>query len=157
MRQKKNSFSMSFFAMGIATLFIGGFLLLVVFGAVSYSNMMRSEQANADFRRINAYLNTSLTADRCGTVRVDRDTRFGDVLVAEDSDTGYAFRIYCRDGKLVEDYGESHGELIPEDALEIGDTSTFSVDFTEDGLMLVTTDMGTVRVTGYGREVRGIG
>lgn len=151
MKKSYSSLSHPFYTMGIIILFIGGFLALTVFGATSYRNMMLSNKANDSKRRILAYLNTSLTQERCRSVRIDRGSE-GDILVIEDGDTGYADRIYVHEGKLVEDYGESQGPLIPEDAIAIGDTSSFDARISDDGIIYISTDAGLVRVALYGRE-----
>ena len=150
-KDNSNSISMSFYALGIATMFIGSFLLLVVFGALSYKNLVGHSSVNSHKRQVAAYLNTALTHERTSSFRIDEGPE-GPMLVLEDSDTGYADRIYCYNGNLLDDYGESEGELDPENAIVIGENSTFTLDLSPSGLLTIKTDRGTVRVNMHVKE-----
>ena len=72
------------FAFGVVVLFLAGFLLLVVFGARSYRDVVDSEYRNMDSRGLSAYIATSVKAnDSRGAVEVE-DSPYGQVLVVTD-------------------------------------------------------------------------
>ncbi len=128
-------------SVGLAALFLLGFLLLVNFGARSYSNVVDSQYDNMDNRALGAYLAASVKAnDSAGALRVD-DSEYGNVLVVTDAESGYALRYYLYNGQLAEDFARIGSPLDPENAQMIGPTGTISVEF-EEGLLTVTTDAG---------------
>lgn len=128
------------FTVGIAALFLLGFLLLVIFGAQTYTNTVESQYGNNDTRSILSYLAAAVkSCDAEDYVYVqDRDGR--QVLVLEDG-SGYALRIFCEDGQLLEDYGRTGSDLQPEEAQIIGPTQAFDVRL-DDGTLRIETDEG---------------
>ena len=141
MKQSDRS-PLGLYTIGIAGLFLAGFFLLVLFGAQTYRNVVRSQNGNYQARSLLAYLSTCVKSGDTGGVRV-RQGETGPVLVVPDGDSGYALRIYQSDGKLLEDYAPLDAELRPDSAQIIGQTQTFSAE-EQSGLLLVTTDAGRV-------------
>ncbi len=135
------------YTIGIAALFLAGFLLLMIFGAGSYRDAVGSQNANNDRRILQSYIGTLIRAnDQSGAVSI---RTYGEqpILVIADPNTGYAFRIYQHDGTLVEDFAETDAELDPESAEIIGETEAFDVTVDENGVLVVTTDAGRSVVT----------
>ena len=140
MKQAKN-LSSGIFAVGIAALFLLGFLALVIFGAKSYKSTVDSQAHNHDDRAILSYLSAvSRSGDQKGAVYVE-STDFGDCLVIED-EAGYALKIFQDDGQLLEDYTEKDSAPDPEYAQVIGKTESFVIEHPEEDLYRIKTDQG---------------
>ena len=143
MRQTDKS-PLGFYTIGIAALFLAGFFLLVVFGAKSYRDTADGQSHNMQSRALLSYLATSVkTNDNRGAVSVE-DTAEGTVLVISDGDTGFALRIYCHEGFLVEDYAAQSSPLRPKNGQKIGQTAQFSVETLPGGVLRMTTAAGQV-------------
>ncbi len=141
MKQTKGS-PLGWYTVGIVALFFAGFLLLVLFGALTYRNTARSRSDNYDARSLTAYLTTAVRAnDSENSVQIG-DSAYGTVLSVTDGDSGFAFRIYRYNGHLVEEYEESGAELSPDSAQIIGDTTVFSAEWLTSDLLAVRTDAG---------------
>ena len=129
-------------SVGIAALFLLGFLLLVVFGARSYRDVVDRQYGNMDQRGLTAYIAASVKAnDSRGALSVE-DSAYGQVLVVADPDTGYALRYYLCDGQLVEDLARAGEPLAPEEAQRLAPTSSFRVEAVSGEMLCVTTDAG---------------
>jgi len=144
MKQRKD-FSVGLFTVGIAALFLLGFLLLVIFGARTYKNTVGSQYGNNDTRSILSYLAAAVkSCDEQGCVYVldgaDGQTG-GQVLVLEDG-TGFALRIFCEDGRLYEDYGRTGTPPQAAQAQVIGSTAGFRVTMEGTHTLRVETDEG---------------
>ena len=114
MKQTDKS-SVGLYTIGIAALFLAGFFLLVVFGAQSYRNTVSVQDANMHTRALLSYISTSVKAnDVRGAVTV-RETAQGQILLIEDSGSGYGLKIYRHDGYLLEEYAALDADLRPED------------------------------------------
>ena len=133
---------LGWYTVGIAALFFAGFLLLVIFGALTYRNAARSQSGNYDARSLTAYITTTVRANDSENSVSVYDSPYGTVLSVADGDSGFAFRIYRYNGSLVEDYEEIGADLMPESAQIIGDTETFYVNRPADNLFAVYTDAG---------------
>ena len=146
---------LGYYTIGIAALFLAGFFLLVTYGALTYRNTVRSQSANYRTRTLVSYLTTSLadnnTAGRAG---VTESPEYGTVLTVDDGDSGYAFRIYVRDGRLLEDYAAADAPLNPDGAQVIGETASFSALRLSDSLIEVRTDAGRALLGARGGEGR---
>lgn len=140
--KRTNSSPLGWYTVGIAALFFAGFLLLVIFGALTYRNAARGQSGNCDARSLTAYLTTILRANDTEDSAAIYDSDYGTVLSVADGDSGFAFRIYRYGGHLVEEYEESGAELAPDSAQVIGDTEVFSAQWLTDGLIAVQTDAG---------------
>ena len=142
--KRSGSSPMGLYTIGIAALFLAGFFLLVVLGAHAYRNTVRVQTGNNQGRALLNYFATCVSAnDSEGAVSVE-DSEYGTVLVVRDGDTGYGMRIYrCGDG-LVEDYARLDAPLSPDRAMQIGDTSLFSVEEVSGDTLRVTTDAGSI-------------
>jgi hypothetical protein len=140
--ERAKSSPLGVYTMGIAGLFLLGFLLMVILGAQIYGDAVATQQRNNQTRALTAYLSTCLKDnDSAGALTLQRvgDT---DVLVIADGTSGYALRIYQRDGLLLEDYAQAEDPLEPERAQTIGETACFSVEALPDGVWAITTDAG---------------
>lgn len=143
MRDEKKA-SVGMLMIGIAALFLAGFLLLAVFGAQSFRATATGRSANLDERALRAYLATVARAnDRSGAITLRHDDAAGDVLIFADGDSGYALRLFCADGALLEDYAAADAPLSRERAQRIGATARFEV-VEGDKLIEVYTDAGRV-------------
>ena len=132
------------YTIGIAALFLAGFLLLVILGARSYRDTVAVQRGNMETRALLSYLATTVKAnDTAAAVSVERGES-GDALILTDGERGYALRIYRYDGDLVEEYAAAGTPLSPEDAQVIAPTEVFRAEQTEDGLLRLTTDAGQV-------------
>ena len=143
MRKEKGS-PIGLFTIGIAALFLAGFFLLVVFGAQSYLGTVNRQNGNMRSRALLSYLSTTVKAyDAAEAVSLDEDPELGRVLVLKDGGSGYALRIYHRDGVLLEDYAAVSAELRPEEAQRLGETERFEAEHLPDGLLRLETDAGS--------------
>ncbi len=144
MREEKRS-PLGLYTIGIAALFLAGFLLLVVFGAKSYQRTTDGQNKNMHSRALLSYLSTTIKAyDTSGAVSVQGTEEDGQVLWLRDGSSGYALRIYVRDGMLLEDYAAESAALRPEEAQRIGETEQFEILFLAEDSLQVTTDAGSV-------------
>ena len=143
--KRENRSPIGLYTIGIAALFLAGFFLLVVFGAQSYRNTVAGQSGNMHSRALLSYLSTEVKAnDTAGAVVVTEDDAVGQVLVLADGSSGYALRIYRKDGVLLEDYASSTAELRPEEAQTIGETERFEAEMLSDDVLKLTTDAGSV-------------
>lgn len=146
MRKRENRGLLAlFYQIGIITLFLGGFLVLVVFGAVSYRSAEAGKQTDDHSRAVLSYLSTIMTTNRGNEVYTYTDAEAGvKVLVVSDSDGENGWRIYVHDGELISDYALLDSELYPEDGIALGPATVLEVTRIRDDLVAVTTDEGTV-------------
>lgn len=140
---KNNRSLLGIYTIGIAALFLLGFLLLVVFGAGSYQDSVGARESHSAQRVLLSYISTSVQQTELGHVRVEDA---GQMLVLEDGDTGYVTRIYLADGRLIEEYRRDNTTPDPSQGRAIGKTKTFTVQTAADDLLKVTTDEGIVFV-----------
>lgn len=144
MREEKRS-PLGLYTIGIAALFLAGFLLLVVFGAKSYQRTTDGQNENMHSRALLSYLSTIIKAyDTSGAVSVQGTEEDGQVLWLKDGSSGYVLRIYVRDGMLLEDYAAESAALRPEEAQRIGETEQFEIFLLAEDSLRVTTDAGSV-------------
>lgn len=152
MREREGSL-LGFYMIVIAAFFLVGFLLLVVFDARIYRNAVAAQEQNNQTRALLSYLAASVRSNDAGAsilVRAD-GPEDSDVLVIRDA-AGYAQRIYRYDSYLVEDYAAADAAYDPEDALSIGRTETFSIDYNmENGMLHIVTDEGEAVLHVYSR------
>ena len=147
MRENNHS-PLGFYMLGIAALFLAGFLLLVILGARTYRNTTAAQDTNYQTRALLAYISSVTRAgDMSGEVSVRTDgPQEQDVLVVGDG-SGYASRIYRYEGYLVEDYAEADAPYDPKDAMKIGKTEIFLAEWSgHENLLHVTTQAGSVFV-----------
>ena len=131
------------YSIGIAALFLLGFFLLIVFGAQNYRNAVAAQHENNDSRVLLSYVSTCIRGnDQTDCVRI-REENGNTVLVIADEESGYASRLYLSKGNLVEDYAETDAALDPANAQIIGETTVFTVEEVQEGLLCVTTDAGS--------------
>ncbi len=143
--RKGNHSPTGLYTIGIAALFLAGFFLLVVFGALSYRNTVNRQNGNMRSRALLSYLSTTVKAyDSLDAVSLPLDPEFGQMLILQDGSSGYALRIYHRDGVLLEDYAAAESELRPEEAQRIGETERFEAASLSDGVLRLETDAGSV-------------
>ena len=141
--RERNGSAVGLLMIGIAAVFLAGFLLLVIFGAQSYKAAVAGKDANMSRRALQSYLSTAIKGfDREGAVTIE-NRESGDVLVISDG-SGYAIHIYCSGGELLEDYAPVGAELSAERAQVIGRTDSFSAVRGDDGTIYLYTDAGRV-------------
>lgn len=138
--------SMGMFTIGIAALFLVGFLLLVLFGAVTYQRTVDSQNRNNGERSILSYLSAVTKAnDREGAFSVE-DSSFGRMIVIREKD-GFGLRIYHADGKLLEEYSRLSIDPDPSSATVIADTERFELEEVKPGFWRIVTDQGESLLT----------
>ena len=143
--RKEHHSPIGFYTIGVAALFLAGFFLLVVFGAQSYRNTVAGQNGNMQSRALLSYLSTTVKAcDAAGAVSLTEDPEVGRVLVLADGSSGYAVRIYHRDGILLEDYAAADTPLRPEEAQRIGETRQFEAEKLSGDVLKLKTDAGSV-------------
>lgn len=132
------------YTMGIAALFLTGFLLLVVFGAQTYRDAAASQAGHNEERALLSYLSTCVKSnDRAGCVSIREDN--GPVLIMGDG-SGFGLHIYQRDGGLLEEYTAVEAGTDPDRANVLGETELFSVEEVSPGTLEIATDAGSVLV-----------
>ena len=171
MNRSGNRSLLGMYTIGIAALFLVGFLLLVVFGAGGYRDTVDARESHSQQRALLSYITTSVQQTELGRVHVEQlagtgasggdidndgvnaedehagsGTAAGQMLVLEDGDTGYVTRIYLADGRLIEEYRNAATKPDPTQGRVIGETNTFTIEEAADDLLAVTTDQGTVLV-----------
>lgn len=139
MREKTSP--LGFYTIGIAALFLLGFLLLTVFGAQVYEDAVTIQDENDQTRALRSYLVTCARTASAEDVEV-KDGEQGQVLVIRDSGTEYGLQIFLHDGKLMESYSRTDIEPDPATAQPIGDTSIFDVQKLAEDSYAVNTDAG---------------
>ena len=129
------------YTIGIAALFLVGFLLLIIFGAQVYRDTVTGQDQNNQTRALRSYLITCSRAAAPEDVQL-KTSADGQVLVIRDSGTDYGLQIFLHDGKLVESYSRLDAQADPETAQPIAATSVFEVEKISDDAYAVTTDAG---------------
>ena len=143
--RKERHFSLGFYTIGVAALFLAGFFLLVVFGAQSYRNTVKGQNGNMQSRALQSYLSTTVKAyDAADAVSLTEEPEVGQVLALADGSSGYALRIYRKDGMLLEDYASADAALNPEEAQRLGMTERFEAEKLPGNLLKLRTDAGSV-------------
>ena len=136
------------YVIGIAALFLAGFLMLVIFGAQTYRNTVSVQNDNNETRATLSYISATVRAyDTAGAVEIKQE-RLADgsetqVLALADGNTGYAVRIYTSGGNLMEEYARTDAALTPSASNIIGATQTFEAE-KEGSILRVRTDEGSV-------------
>ncbi|MBQ7599549.1 MAG: DUF4860 domain-containing protein [Clostridia bacterium] len=137
------------YTIAIAALFLAGFFVLVLFGALTYRNTVEIRSRNYGTRGLSSYISTSIKGnDTKDGVSVE-DSEHGQVLVLTQKGSGgaeYAVRIYRYGGSLVEDFAKAGAPLSPENAQIIGGCEIFTVKKISESLLEITTDAGSVTV-----------
>ena len=104
-------------------------------------------------QRVLSFLSTTLTENRGRTSYVTDDPEAeSTVLVIMEEDAGYALRIYNYQGHLVADYGESAGQLWPQDAIKLGENTRFEITEVKPGLLMIDTSDGRLFVAAEGYQ-----
>lgn len=118
-------------------------LLVLLYGANAYRNLVRSSGERFETRTASQYVTTRIHQAKSVTV-ADFDGCDALVIPEEIDGMGYVTRIYCHDGYLRELFSTQHAALSPEDGEKILPAQRFCAAV-EDGLLTVTID---------GREVK---
>lgn len=135
------------FTLAVEALFLIAFLFLTIFGAGIYRETVEVQAANGQDRLLLSYFSTrAKSADTKDAVTL-YDDDIGQVLSFADPVSGYAVRVYQKDGKLLEDYALEGSPLVPGSAAVIGSTEVFKVKRDGKRTFVVTTDVGTVTFT----------
>lgn len=141
--KSKGSSPLGYYTIGIAALFLAGFLLLVILGAHSFRNTAGVQNENLQTRAVLSYLATCVKANDSEHAVALRQGPDGQILEIADGDTGYALRIFQHEGSLLEEYAAIGREPSPDAAAVIGQTEIFAVTQTGD-LLTIETDAGSV-------------
>ena len=146
----RRSSPLGLYTLGIAALFLAGFLMLVVFGANTYRDVASNQTRDNEARGLLSYLATALkSGDRAGNVTV-KDSDYGAVLLLVGDGSGYALHIYQYEGQLLEEYRyglDPNAEgttLDPKNANVLGETEIFLVERPSEDVLKLTTDEGSV-------------
>ena len=115
-------------------------LSLVVFAARGYQFAQETQDSNGNTRAVLSYV-----------INAVRDNDAGEVLIADRSGTRclilendeYEQRIYFSEGKVYEEYCRPDAAVSPENALEIGSTQEFAFSLSDDGMLEITSDLGS--------------
>lgn len=140
MNREKTS-PLGYYTIGIAALFLLGFLLLIIFGAQVYRDAVTGQNQNDQTRALRSYLVTCTRTASAEDVEVT-DFDGSEMLVIRESGTDYGLRIFLHDGQLVEHYGLLDQEPDPEYATRIARTDLFDVEKISRNTFSVTTDSG---------------
>ena len=124
-------------------------LMLVVFSAVSYQRAVEIQEGNNNARAILSFVLSAAKANAANPV-VTGERNGMPVLVIQETSTGYEQILFQADGKVYESYEEAGKQPDPEDALLIGETELFEMNWLQDGLLEVRTDAGNVYVHAAG-------
>lgn len=127
-------------ALTIAVLF-AVILLLVVFTAKSYQHGADSQYDNDMQRVVCAYIATAVKDNDAGAVTPTQFDGNPGVLI-EDGNTGFAHKIYMKDGDLLEEYSLTDAPVNPETASRIGETSLLEISYISEDLLQIRTDRG---------------
>ena len=109
MNREKTS-PLGYYTIGIAALFLLGFLLLIVFAAGTYRDTVTGQDQNHQTRALRSYLEicTSSASPEDVTIEESNGTA---VLTIRDSGSRFGLRIYQQDGQLREYYGLLEKEI----------------------------------------------
>ncbi len=151
--EREKSSLLGLYTIGIAALFLLGFLLLVVFGAQVYSDSVTGQDGNSQTRALRSYLVTCTQTAAAEDVTAEEGAE-GQVLTIRDSGTAYGLRIFLKDGCLVEYYGRLDADLDPQQAQPIAETSVFDVEEIGEDVFAVTTDAGRILLHAGGGDDR---
>lgn len=127
-------------ALTIAVLFLV-ILLLVVFTAKSYQHGSTLQYENESQRVAGAYVATAIKDHTDGEITVEEFSGCPGICI-EDGDTGFAHKIYMKDGLLLEEYSLTDAPVDPETATKIGETTQFDITYISDDLLQIKTDKG---------------
>ena len=116
-------------------------LMLVVFSAISYQHAVEIQEGNNNARAILSYVITAVKANAANPV-VTEERGGMPVLVIQEPSTGYEQMIFLSDGKVYETYQEAGTQPDPEDALLIGETDLFGMNWLQEDLLEISTDAG---------------
>lgn len=144
--KREHGSSLGYYTIGIAALFLAGFLLLVIFGAQSYRSAAAGQNENMRSRALLSYIATCIRSNDAENAVSVVSTEEGQLLSVTDTETGYALYIYLHDGDLVEEFVPAGRAPSPDDAEVIGQTDTFEITELTGGLLSVRTDEGRVLV-----------
>ena len=142
MREKSST--LGYYTIGIAALFLLGFLLLIIFGAGVYRDTVTTQDENNQSRALRSYLVTCTSSASADDVELKEagDGIEGQILTIRDSGTEYGLQVFLRDGMLVESYCRLDQMPDVETAQPIAATSVFEVEQISEGTYAVITDAG---------------
>lgn len=136
----------------ISMLFLGGFLLLVVFGANTYQKIYHISDSLNSERASLSYLCTALKCDNGSDLLIVK----GDIteLRIREAEGKYDKVIYLYDGYLMEENTIYDYEVSPLTATKIVENEVFEIEyFKERNLLKISTSEGTVYINTGMREV----
>ena len=119
-------------------------ILLVVFSASSYRRSTESQEINDNRRAVLSYVITAAKDHAPGAVTIKDFAGSPGIAIA--AGAGFEQKIYCHDGKLLEEFSRDDMPAYPDDANEIGTVGMFEPSFLDDEILEIKTDLGTVYV-----------
>lgn len=141
------------YTMGIAALFLAGFLLLVTFGARTYRDAAEKQEENNRERALLSYIATCVKSSDAadGVALLEDETG---LVLRIGSSEGYALYIYQKDGQLLEEYRAAGRSADPDNTTVLGETEVFMVE-RDENILRITTDAGELLLvlrSGEGRQ-----
>ena len=141
--KRSNGSPLGLYTIGIAALFLVGFLLLLAFGARTYRDAAGGQAENNESRALLSYLSTCVKSNDSADNIFIQDGEDDPVLVIADG-SGYALHIYRSGGQLLEEYSAIDAQPIPENANVLGETDIFTVETAAKNTLKISTDAGNV-------------
>ena len=139
MREKTSP--LGYYTIGIAALFMVGFLLLIIFSSHVYRDTVTAQEGNSQTRALRSYLVTC-TQTAASEDIILKEGAEGTRLLIRDAGTAYGQQIFLHDGMLMESYGRLDAEEDPASAEPIARTEVFEVEPLSEDVYAVTTDAG---------------
>lgn len=151
--KRKSRSSNGLFMIGIAALFLTGFMMLIIFGAQSYRQTIEGQNRNMNSRASLSYISACVKAYDTEDAISVRDTKYGNTLVLSEPGTDYGLFIFLDNGQLMEQYARQDTEPSADHAETICSLRSFSLEEKENGLINVSTDDGSILL--HQRSVKG--
>lgn len=118
-------------------------LSLVVFAARGYQFAQETQDSNGNTRAVLSYVINAVRDNDASGITVEDRSGTQCLVLAGD---GYEQRIYFADGTVYEEYCDPGMAVDPDNALEIGHAGSFGFSLDENGLLEITSDLGTSHV-----------
>ena len=150
--KKKIGLPKELYTIMISMLFLGGFLLLVVFGANTYQKIYHISDSLNSQRASLSYLCTALKCDNASDILIVKGD-MNEIRIRE-AEGQYDRVIYLYDGYLMEENTVYDQEVSPLTATKIVENEIFEIEFLKERKLLkITTSEGTVYINTGMREV----
>ena len=141
MEREQRRVSDLFSTVTIGILFVA-ILLLVVFSAVTYRQCTDAQKRSNDTRAVVSYVATAVKDSTGAKIKPEEFDGCPGLLIAAPGGE-FEWRIYAKDGSLLEEYGVKDEKINPEEARVIGEVSEFTAQYIDEDLLEIRTDRGT--------------